>query len=409
MLDLQFIRDNAEAVQENATKRGAKADVETSLSLDNEHRSLLKSLEEKRGQSNAASKTKPDPAQLEELKKLREQIKDEERQVAAVASKLEMELNRLPNMSMPDVPMGGPELNKVIKQVGDRRADGVEHWQIPGIENWIDSESAVRTSGSRFAYIVGDLAKVYYALMRFSQDVALKHGFIPHVPPVMVKREAMYGSGFFPANEEDSYQVNADEESLYLIGTSESVLVSRFADKVVDVSKPIRLTATTTCFRREAGTYGKDEKGLFRLHQFDKVEMVTLCKPEDSAAEHQLMLDIEEEVLSSLGLTYQVVMLAAGDSAIQSAKTYDCEAWFAGQQQYRELTSTSSCTDFQARRLKIRYKSEQGIAFVHTLNGTACSMGRPLACIMEQYQTEHGFTVPDVLLPYCGLREVRAS
>ena len=416
MLDFQFIRDNAEAVQKNADQRSANADVQNLLALDVEHRGLIKSLEEKQGQANTASKTKPDQTQLEALKELRKRIKDEERQVAAVASKLAMELDKLPNMAMADVPMGGAELNKVIKQVGKPRQDGVEHWQIPGVEKLIDVESASKISGSRFAYIVGDLAKVYYALMRYSQDVALKHGFVPHVPPVMVKRDAMYGSGFFPTNESESYQVNAEDESLYLIGTSESVLVSRFADSLIDVTKPLRLTATTTCFRREAGSYGKDTKGLFRLHQFDKIEMVTLCRSEDSLVEHQLMLAIEEEVLSSLGLSYQVVLLAAGDSAIQSAKTYDCEAWFAGQKKYRELTSTSNCTDFQARRLKIRYKNEsglpagkQGTAYVHTLNGTVCSMGRPLACIMENYQTTSGFNVPEVLQPYCGLKEVRGA
>lgn len=409
MLDLQFIRDNAEKVRENALKRGANADVDALLKVDEDYRQLKQQLDDLRKQLNAGSKTKPSPEEIAKLKDLSNQISQLDERSRQVEAARAAEVDRLPNMVLPDVPLGGPELNKVVREVGDRRADGVEHWQIPGVEKWLDVDNAVRVSGSRFTYIVGDLAKVYYALMRYSQDVALKHGFTPHVPPVLVKREAMYGSGFFPANEAESYRVNADEDDLYLIGTSESVLVSRFADQTVDVAKPLRLTATTTCFRREAGSYGKDTKGLFRLHQFDKVEMVTICKPEDAEAEHQLMLGVEEEVLKGLGLSYRVVMLAAGDAAIQSAKTYDCEAWFAGQQQYRELTSTSNCTDFQARRLKIRYKSEAGSGVAYTLNGTVCSMGRPLACIMEQHQTEHGFNVPEVLRPYCGLSEVRAA
>ncbi len=409
MLDLQFIRDNAEKVRENALKRGANADVDALLKLDEDYRQLKQKVDDLRKQLNAGSKSKPSPEEIAKLKELSNEIGKLDDQAKAAEAARSAELDKLPNMVLGEVPLGGPELNKVVKEVGEKRKDGVEHWQIPGIENWLDSESAVRSSGSRFTYIVGDLAKVYYALMRYSQDVALKHGFTPHVPPVMVKREAMYGSGFFPANEAESYRVNADEDDLYLIGTSESVLVSRFADKTVDLAQPMRLTATTTCFRREAGSYGKDTKGLFRLHQFDKVEMVTICRPEDSEAEHQRMLAVEEEVLSNLGLSYRVVLLAAGDAAIQSAKTYDCEAWFAGQQQFRELTSTSTCTDFQARRLKIRYRAEEGTAYAHTLNGTVCSMGRPLACIMEQHQTDSGFKVPPVLQPYCGLTEVRAA
>ena len=409
MLDLQFIRDNAQKVQENATKRGAVADVASLLELDDNYRRLKLQLDDLRKQMNAGTKSKPSPEEIAKLKELSNQITDLEGKAKQAEAARTVELDKLPNMSMPDVSLGGPELNKVIREVGERRQDGVEHWQIPGVDAWLDAESAVRTSGSRFTYIVGDLARVYYALMRYSQDVALKHGYTPHVPPVLVKREAMYGSGFFPANEDESYRVNADGDDLYLIGTSESVLVSRFADSTVDLTQPLRLTATTTCFRREAGSYGKDTKGLFRLHQFDKVEMVTICRPEDSVAEHDRMLAVEEEVLSSLGLAYRVVLLAAGDSAIQSAKTYDCEAWFAGQQQYRELTSTSSCTDFQARRLKIRYRGEKSTTFAHTLNGTVCSLGRPLACIMEQHQTANGFVVPEVLRPYCGLSEVRAA
>ena len=409
MLDLQFIRDNAEKVRENALKRGADADVDALLKLDEQYRQVKQQLDELRKQMNAGAKSKPSPEEIAKLKDLSSQITELEGKAKDAEASRTAELDKLPNMVLDEVPLGGPELNKVVREVGERREGGVEHWQIPGIDQWLDSESAVRTSGSRFTYIVGDLAKVYYALMRYAQDVALKHGFIPHVPPVLVKREAMYGSGFFPANEAESYRVNADEDDLYLIGTSESVLVSRFADKTVDLTQPLRLTATTTCFRREAGSYGKDTKGLFRLHQFDKIEMVTICKPEDSEAEHQRMLAVEEEVLSNLGLAYRVVLLAAGDAAIQSAKTYDCEAWFAGQQQYRELTSTSTCTDFQARRLKIRFRGQEGTAYAHTLNGTVCSMGRPLACIMEQHQTDTGFTVPEVLRPYCGLSEVRAA
>lgn len=416
MLDLAFIRENPQLVEANARGRGlVEPGVTELLKRDADRRQTVQELEQMRAELKRRSKAKPSPEEVGELRSLGERIRqaeDAERLAAAAVAEL---LDRLPNMVLEGVPLGGAELNRVTHQWGEPRRGGSEHWQVPGAESWIEAEAAARVSGSRFVYLQGDLVRVYYALMRFSQDLALRHGYQPVVPPVLVKREAMYGSGFFPANEAESYRVVDDPAengptddsglSLYLIGTSESVLVARYADQTLDLDQPLRLTATTTCFRREAGSYGKDVKGLFRLHQFDKVEMVTICQPEHSVAEHDRMLALEEEFLHSLGLPYQVVLLAGGDAANQSAKTYDCEAFFAGQGRYRELSSTSNCTDYQARRLGIRYRAKGGskaAGYAHTLNGTVCSMGRPLGCIIEHYQTATGFTVPLALRPYCG-------
>lgn len=408
MIDLNFLRDNLPEVKKVIEGRGVNLDLDVILKGDQENRELIKLLEDKRSQLNKSSKTKPSQAQLNVLRELRQEIKDLEQQQASKAAELQHLIDQIPNMVMPNVPLGGAEMNKIISQVGQPRQDGLEHWQLPGMDKLLDAETGAKISGSRFVYLNGDLAKIYYALMRFAQDLALKHGYQPVIPPILAKHLAFYGSGFFPANEQESYRVNSDEATdLYLIGTSESVLVAKFAETILDLPEPIRLMATTTCFRREAGTYGKDIKGLFRLHQFDKVEMVTICQPEVSEKEQQKMLAVEEDLFKQLGLPYRVVLLAAGDAAPQSAKTYDCEGWFAGQKKYRELTSCSNCIDFQSRRLKIRFRmGGKQTAFTHTLNGTVCSMGRPLACIIEHYQTDKGFKVPKVLQSYCGLKEV---
>src|SRR5207247_2374344 len=251
---------------------------------------------------------------------------------------------------------------------------------------WIDLERAPRVSGSRFAYRLGDAALVELALYRFALERVLAQGFVPVLPPVLVREEAMYGTGFLPTDEVNIYRIECDE--LYLTGTSEVGLAAFHLGEELE-TLPLRYAGYSTNFRRESGAAGKDTRGMFRVHQFDKVEMFVFCEPERSGAEHESLLAIEEELVREIGLPYRVVNIAAGDLGASAAKKYDIEAWFPGQQRYREITSTSNTTDFQARRLDVRYRAERGPELVHTLNGTAVT-ARALIAIMENFQEEDG-------------------
>ena len=275
----------------------------------------------------------------------------------------------MPNPPDPSAPDGVTEDDaEEIRRVGEH-----PQFSFEPKDTWssarIDMERAARISGSRFAYRVGDAALLELALYRFALDRVAAHGFIPVLPPVLVREEAMYGTGFFPTDEVNIYRIERDD--LYLTGTSEVALAGFHAGEILDGTLPLRYAAFSTCFRREAGAAGKDTRGMFRVHQFDKVEMFVFCRPEDSPEEHERLLAIEEELVAELGLPYRVVNVAAGDLGASATKKYDIEAWFPSQQRYREITSTSNTTDFQARRLDIRYRGEGGVEVPHTLNGTA--------------------------------------
>jgi len=256
---------------------------------------------------------------------------------------------------------------------------------------------------------MGDLAMLEFALVRYAMDTVTPHGFKPMIPPVLVRDHALYGTGFFPGDAEQVYSVTNDD--LYLVGTSEVPIAAFHADEIFDEEElPIRYAGYSTCFRREAGTYGKDTRGIFRVHQFDKVEMFSFVRPEDSSTEHEFLLAREEELLSGLELPYRVVNVAAGDLGSSAAKKYDIEAWFPSQDRYREVTSTSNTTDYQSRRLKIRYRAESGNELVHTLNGTAIAVGRILIALMENHQTADGsIRVPEALVRYTGFEQLTAG
>jgi seryl-tRNA synthetase len=312
----------------------------------------------------------------------------------------------LPNLPDPDAPEGMTEEDAVlVREVGERPDFDFEprdHLQIGGELGLIEMEAAATLSGSRFAYLKGDLVLLELALVRFALDLARGEGHEPVVPPVLVREEALFGTGFLPGDRDQIYEVPKDD--LFLVGTSEVALAGLHANQILEAdSLPLRYAAFSTCFRREAGAAGRDTRGIFRVHQFDKVEMFSFVEPQHSAAEHERLLAIEERILAELELPYRVVNVAAGDLGAPAAKKYDCEAWIPSQGRYRELTSCSNTTDYQARRLACRYRAGDGEAPkpVHTLNGTAVAVGRTIIALIENRQERDGtFTLPSILHSY---------
>jgi len=392
-------------------RRGAGGAVDELLALDRERRELLPQVEDRRARKKkvseqiARAKREGGEAQGEmaESARLGEEIKALEHGLAAVDRQIEELLAALPNLPDPGAPDGDSEEDaEVLRVVGEPPETGFEprdHLELGSALGLIDMESAARASGSRFAYLKGDLVRLELALVQYALAKLGARGFEPVVPPVLVREEPLFWTGFLPTDRAQIYEIAAD--GLYLAGTSEVALAALHAEEILGVERlPIRYAGFSTCFRREAGAAGRDTRGIFRVHQFDKVEMFSFVLPEDSAAEHERLLAIEEEILSDLGIPYRVVNVAAGDLGASAAKKYDCEAWLPGQGRYRELTSCSNTTDYQARRLRARYRPAGGGSPrpVHTLNGTAVAVGRTIIAIMENHQTaEGGVAIPDVL------------
>ncbi len=338
------------------------------------------------------------------MRTLGDTIKEREASLAEVEEQLKAMLLEIPNLVLDDVPDGGEEDASVLRHVGTPREFDFavkDHLDLGLALDMIDMERGAKVSGSRFAYLKGDLVLLQFALVRYGLDIIGAKGFRPVIPPVLVREDAMYGTGFFPTDRAQVYQtVDGD----CLVGTSEVPLAAMHMQEFLEAEKlPLRYAGYSSCFRREAGAAGRDTRGILRVHQFDKVEMFTFCLPEQAAFEHELILSAEEEILQGLGIPYRVVNIAAGDLGAPAAQKFDCEAWMPGQQQYREVTSCSNCTDYQARRLDCRYRTEKGPRFVHTLNGTAIAVGRTLIAIMENYQRADGsIAVPKVLQPLMG-------
>ena len=409
MLDIQLIRRDPDAVRAALTRRGeaAAAAVDRVLELDQRWRAIRAELDELRAEQNRASKGRkgpPTPEQREQLAALSARgraLSDEE---AAVQAERERELASLPNLPADDA----PDEDTVLYEVGEAGAGGRDHLELAGER--IDMERGARLSGSRFAYLRGDLVMLEFALVRYALEKLRGEGFEPVVPPVLVRERALYGTGFLPDTEQQIYRLPDDD--LYLVGTSEVALASLHDDEILaEADLPLRYAGFSTCFRREAGAAGKDTRGIFRVHQFDKVEMFSFVPPADAAAEHDRLLAIEESILSELEIPYRVVAIAVNDLGASAAKKYDCEAWLPGQGRYRELTSTSNTTDYQARRLGIRFRPAAGGRPEHaaTLNGTAVAVGRTIIALLENGQLEDGsvrlpapvvaFGAPDVLPP----------
>jgi seryl-tRNA synthetase len=400
VLDIRLIRRDPERVRAALARRGpdAAAAIDDVLALDERWRAATAELEELRAEQNRASKGRKGAPSDEEREQL-QALAARGRELSDAENELKQQLNaRL--AALPSLPAeDAPDEDTVLKTVGDATKTGRDHLELAGPR--IDIERAARMSGSRFAYLIGDLVMVELALVQYALTKLRGEGFEPVVPPVLVREHALYGTGFLPDTEQQIYRLADDD--LYLVGTSEVALASLHRDEILDREElPKRYAGFSPCFRREAGAAGKDTRGIFRVHQFDKVEMFSFVEPGEGAAEHERLLAIEEEILQDLEIPYRVVAIAVNDLGASASKKYDCEAWLPGQGRYRELTSTSDTTDYQSRRLEIRYRGADGKpAYVNTLNGTAVAVGRTIIALLENGQREDGSVkLPSALVPF---------
>jgi seryl-tRNA synthetase len=404
VLDLRLIRAEPDFVRAALARRGAAEGVDRVLELDARRRELLPELESLRARKNQASDAiaaakqagEDSQAAIEEMREVGGREKKLAAELAEVDAALSTELASLPNLPAEDAPFQ----DTVLREVGESGREGRDHLELAG--ELIDMEAGARVSGSRFAYLKGDLVMLELALVRWALEKLRGHGFVPTIPPVLVREQALFGTGFLPDTEQQIYRLADDD--LYLAGTSEVPLASLHAGEILDpAALPLRYAGFSPCFRREAGAAGKDTRGVFRVHQFDKVEMFSFVAPPEAEAEHERLLAIEEEILQELGVPYRVVAIAVGDLGSSAAKKYDLEAWLPGQARFRELTSCSNTTDYQARRLDIRARdAESGRpAHIHTLNGTAVAVGRTIIALLENGQRDDGsVALPDVLVPF---------
>jgi seryl-tRNA synthetase len=420
MLDLKLVRDDPERVRAALAKRGpGPADqVDRLLAADTARRRLVTEVDalradQKRGGKEVAGAA---PAERERvlagLKALSARLDEAEGRLRAAEAELAELQARIPNLPDPAAPAGGEEDAVELRRVGTPPAFDFpvrDHLELGELLGAIDTVRAAKVSGARFGYLVGPGALLEFALVRFAMDRLTAAGFTPMVPPVLVRREAMFGTGFLPTDEQQIFRTADDD--LYLAGTSEVPLVSYHGDELLEPGAlPLRYAGFSSCFRREAGSYGKDTRGIFRVHQFDKVEMVSFVLPEASAAEHELLLAQEEEILQALELPYRVVDIAAGDLGGSAARKFDCEAWIPSQGTWRELTSTSNCTDYQARRIGCRVREPGGNRPVHTLNGTAVAVGRTIVALLENHQQPDGSVrVPAALERYLDTNLIKPS
>jgi seryl-tRNA synthetase len=425
MLDLKAIRSDPERFKAALARRGASEQVDELLALDARRRELLpevesaqaerKTLSKQIGERKQAGEDAEAEALMATVGGLKEKIESGKEELEEVDAKLGELALALPNLPDPDAPEGMTEEDAVvIREVGDRPEFGFEprdHLEIGTELDLIDMEAGAKLSGSRFAYLKGDLVLLELALVRFAIETVRAEGHEPVVPPVLVREEALEGTGFLPGDRDQIYEIPKDD--LFLTGTSEVGLAGLHANEILAADAlPLRYCAFSTCFRREAGAAGRDTRGIFRVHQFDKVEMFSFVDPADSAAEHERLLAIEERILGALEIPYRVVNVAVGDLGAPAAKKYDCEAWIPRQGRYRELTSCSNTTDYQARRLGARYRPAEGETPrpVHTLNGTACAVGRTIIALIENRQERDGsFTLPNILHPYGAPERIGAE
>jgi seryl-tRNA synthetase len=400
VIDLKAARQDPDTVRAALARRGAADDFDALLAADARWRSLTERAETLRAAQKSSSRGKPTPEQIEQLRQLRAELDQAQDELTAATDQRDALLARIPNLPDPSAADGMDEEDaQVIRTWGERPKFDFEprdSTELASARGWIDMARGARLSGSRFAYRIGDVAMTEMALYRYVIDKLTGRGFLLVLPPVMVLEHAMYGTGFLPTEASNLYHLEKDD--LYLTGTSEVALAGIHADERLEEEElPARYTAFTTNFRREAGAAGKDTKGMFRVHQFDKVEMFVYCAPEQSRELHDQLLCYEEEIAQELGLPYRVMNIAVGDLGAPAAKKYDIEAWFPVQQRYREITSCSNTTDYQARRLNIRFRRDNRLEHVHTLNGTGAT-ARALLSIMENFQDERGtVSVPDVL------------
>jgi seryl-tRNA synthetase len=415
MIDPQLLKTNIEAIEENIRKRDLDIDLEKLKLLDESRRAgkfeseKLRAEQKKLGKEIASSSEIEKSSLLEKAEKISNEVKTLSEETQQKDDEFFDTWIKIPNIVDSSSPVGKTEEdNKEIKKVGEPKniLNPMTHLEIGENLGLIDVERASKISGSRFSYLFGDLVKIQFNLVSYTLNKLSDKGFNPTIPPVLVRENALFGTGFFPDDSEQVYEVQNDD--LFLVGTSEVSLAALHTDEIIDIENlPLRYAGYSTCFRREAGTYGKDTSGIFRVHQFDKVEMFSFCDPEKSKEEHENILTIEEEILQDLEIPYRVVDVCTGDLGASAAKKYDIEAWIPSQQRYREVTSCSNTTDFQARRLNMRTKIEGGNTILHTLNGTALAVGRILIALLENNQQPDGSVMfSDDLGKILGVKEL---
>jgi seryl-tRNA synthetase len=409
MIDPRLLRDDPDAIRESLKRRGSKIDLDALISTEAEVRATrqraetLRAGQKEAGREIAKLDGEAKEKAIAEVADHASQVKEAMAEVDRLESGFETAWLEVPNLVAPDAADGYTEEDNLeIKRVGAGMTEGNDYSALGESLGIIDTKRAAKVSGSRFGYLMGKGAMLEFSLVRWAMDHLLSEGFTPMIPPVLVREDALVGTGFFPEAREQVYEITRDE--LFLVGTAEVPLAAYHGDEILALDEvPLRYAGFSTCFRREAGTYGKDTGGIFRVHQFDKVEMFVFTSPDESAAEHDRLLAVEEKLVGELEIPYRVVNVAAGDLGASAAKKYDIEAWFPGEQNFREITSCSNTTDYQARRLKVRLRTESGNEILHTLNGTACAVGRTILAILENHQqTDGSVVIPEALRRYTG-------
>lgn len=413
MLDIRYIRENADKVQQNTRDKGYDVDIKKLLELDDERRSLQQVVDELREKRNAnAAKMKggaPDQALIDEGKQIKIELIKREGYLTAASEEFDTLLNTVPNITFDDVPVGGEADSVEIKQWGEQKTGAIDHLDFAVARDWVDFERGAKVAGAKFYYLKGDLALLENAITQFALELVTKKGFTFLAVPHLVNQRTLTGTGFAPRTSEQSDEYAIEGEDLSLIGTAEIPLTGYHADEIIDEAKlPLLYAGLSPSYRKEAGAAGKHTRGLFRVHQFNKLELYAFTLPEQSKEVHEQILALEEEIWQALNIPYHVINIASGDLGAPAAKKYDIEYWSPVDGIYRELTSASNCTDFQARNLNIRVRRADGnLETVHTLNGTAVSLARSLVAILENYQNKDGtLTVPEVLRPYLSGQEI---
>ena len=412
MLDVKFIRENLELVERSAREKGYKINIKEILELDDARKAELAVVEDLRKTRNEiAAKMKggkPEPELIEAGKAVKIELAEKEANLSETESKLKALIKTVPNVIFDDVPLGGEEDSVEIKHWGENHATGIDHLDYAVSRDWVDFERGAKVAGAKFYYLKGELALLENALLQYGLSKVLEHGFTFMTVPDMVSSRVLEGCGFNPRTSDQSDEYYIEGEDLAMIATAEMPLTGYHMDEIIDEGKlPLFYAGYSACFRKEAGTYGKYTRGVFRVHQFNKLEMYVFCLPEQSKELHEKILAIEEEIWQGLGIPYHVVNIAAGDLGAPAAKKYDMEYWSPVNQKYQEITSCSNCTDFQARAVNCRVRRKDGtVEYVHTLNGTAIPLARALVVMLENYAIEGGkLKVPEVLRPYLNGKE----
>src|SRR3989339_961276 len=419
MLDIKFIRENTDAIKQNCRNRNVKVDVDFLLELDERRRNFQQQIDALRAERNHVSKGKPSEDEIGHMREVGEKIKQFEEQLEKTQIEYNELLLRVPNLTHPDSPIGGEENFKIIEERGKKSTFNFtpkDHEEIMTDLDLIDFERGAKVTGSKFYFVKNDMVRLNQAMLNYGMDILAKHGYNLVETPDLAKHEILLGAGFNPRGSEKQIY-NIDDEGLSLVGTAEITMLGYHADEVLDLSSgPKKYAAMSHCFRTEAGAYGRTSKGLYRVHQFTKLEMFIFCKPEESEALHQELLSIEKEICDGLEIPYRVIDIPTGDLGGPAYRKYDLEAWMTMKAEdeakggYGEITSTSNCTDYQARRLNIKYKNDEGKnEFVHTLNGTAVVLSRfPIAVLENNQQADGSIKVPKVLQGFMGKNIIKA-